>query len=315
MKDLWHCWNAGESRIFHLNFNNTIMKILKPAFDLNSVKIRISDLEETANRKNYKKLISYNSILSSIREVGIIQPLVVCISPNNGKYKILDGHVRFYALRELKQKYVYCIIANDNERYTFDAQINNLSTFQKAAMIAKAVKNRVSVKRIASALGISEKQILSDMNVTEGLDGKVVEILKTANVTSKSLRELKRVRNARQIQIAQMMKSSNNYSLTFVSSLVSASLPCDFHEGQRKTGKVRMDFSEIRTLEAASDSLEVRAKESLEKYHAQIFDLVTVIGFLRRLMEDDRINGYISRNFAGYYPELKKISENEDIMI
>ena len=47
----------------------------------------------------------------------------------------------------------------------------------------------------------------------------------------------------------------------------------------------------------------------------QIFDLVTVIGFLRRLMEDDRINGYISRNFAGYYPELKKISENEDIMI
>ena len=291
------------------------MKILKPAFDLNSVKIRISDLEETANRKNYKKLISYNSILSSIREVGIIQPLVVCISPNNGKYKILDGHVRFYTLRELKQKYVYCIIANDNERYTFDAQINNLSTFQKAAMIAKAVKNRVSVKRIASALGISEKQILSDMNVTEGLDGKVVEILKTANVTSKSLRELKRVRNARQIQIAQMMKSSNNYSFTFVSSLVSASLPCDFHEGQRKTGKVRMDFSEIRTLEAASDSLEVRAKESLEKYHAQIFDLVTVIGFLRRLMEDDRINGYISRNFAGYYPELKKISENEDIMI
>ena len=267
------------------------------------------------NRKNYKKLISYNSILSSIREVGIIQPLVVCVSPNSGKYKILDGHVRFYALRELKQKYVYCIIANDNERYTFDAQINNLNTFQKAAMIAKAVRNHVSVKRIASALGISEKQILSDMNVAEGLDGKVVEILKTANVTSKSLRELKRVRNARQIQIAQMMKSSNNYSFTFVSSLVSASLPCDFHEDQRKPGKTRMDFSEIRTLEMASDSLEKRAKESLEKYHAQIFDLVTIIGFLRRLMGDDRIKGYISRNFADYYPELKKISENEDMMI
>lgn len=278
---------------------------------MNSIRIKISDLEETVNRKNYKKLISYNSILSSIREVGIIQPLVVCVSPNSGKYKILDGHVRFYALRELKQKYVYCIIANDNERYTFDAQINNLNTFQKAAMIAKAVRNHVSVKRI----GISEKQILSDMNVAEGLDGKVVEILKTANVTSKSLRELKRVRNARQIQIAQMMKSSNNYSFTFVSSLVSASLPCDFHEDQRKPGKTRMDFSEIRTLEMASDSLEKRAKESLEKYHAQIFDLVTIIGFLRRLMGDDRIKGYISRNFADYYPELKKISENEDMMI
>lgn len=182
-------------------------------------------------------------------------------------------------------------------------------------MIARAVKNNVSVKRIASALGISEKQILSDMNVAQGLDGKVVEILKTANVTSKSLKELKKVRNVRQIQIAQMMRSTNNYSFSFVSSLVSASLPCDFHEVQKKPGKNRMDLSEIRTLEFASDSLEERAKESLEKYHEQIFDLVTVIGFLKRLMGDDRIKGYMCRNFALHYPELKKLSETENMRI
>lgn len=285
------------------------MKILKPAFDLNSIRINIEDLEETAHRKNYRNLVSYASILSSIREVGIIQPLVVCLSNKKGRYKILDGHIRFYALKELNQQYVYCIIANDDERYTFDAQINNLSTFQKAAMISKAVKSNVPLERIAAALAMSEKQILSDMNVTEGLDAKVVAILRTANVTANALKELRKVKNVRQIQIAQHMKAVHNFSFTFVSSLVSSSLPCHFVDPNQRTKNNRVDFTEITALEHESTSLEEQAQKSLEKYNQHIFELSIIIGFLKRLIANERINGYMMRNFSIHYDKLKKLSK------
>lgn len=301
------CLNARASSISPHSFNK--MKILKPAFDLNSIRINIENLEETAHRKNYRNLISYASILSSIREVGIIQPLVVCPSSKNGRYKILDGHIRFYALKELNQQYVYCIIANDDERYTFDAQINNLSTFQKAAMIAKAVKSNVPLERIAAALAMSEKQILSDMNVTEGLDAKVVGILRTANVTAKALKELRKVKNVRQIQIAQHMKAVHNFGFTFVSSLVASSLPCHFVDPNQQTKNNRVDFTEITALEHESNSLEEQAQESLEKYNHQIFELNIIIGFLKRLITNERINGYMMRNFSSHYGKLEKLSQ------
>lgn len=285
------------------------MKTLKPAFDLNSVKLHIDDLEETAHRKNYGRLISYASILSSISEVGLIQPLVVCPSTAKGKYRILDGHIRFYALKELNQQYVYCIVSNDDERYTFDAQINNLSTFQKAAMIAKAVKSNVPLERIATALAMSEKQILSDMNAAEGLDEKVVEILKTVNVTVKALKELRKVKSVRQIQIAQRMKALHNYSFTFVSSLVASSHSCQLVDPNQRTKNNKMDFAEIAALEHESTSLEEQAQESLEKYNHQIYELSIIIGFLKRLIANERVNGYMMRNFSGHYDKLEKLSK------
>ena len=62
----------------------------------------------------------YRQILSSVREVGIIEPLIVFPqNGNSGTYLLLDGHVRLQVLKDLGQTHAPCLIATDDEAYTY----------------------------------------------------------------------------------------------------------------------------------------------------------------------------------------------------
>lgn len=289
------------------------MKTLKPAFQLDSVRIPIHDLKETAPRKNFRTLSSYHVIVASIREMGIIQPIVVCPSINPGKYKILDGHLRVCALRELEQKYVYCIISTDDERYTFDAQINNLSTFQRANMIAKAVESGISLSKISLALGINENQLRSDMDVTEGLDQKVVDILKTVNVSKKALIALRKVKSVRQIEIAWRMVNMKKFSYSFVQSMIDSTADCLFVDQKKPKRTKDIDLNEIASMESEIKNLEANAREASEKYERQFYELSIVISFIGRLFSHKRIDEYIKQKFPETYEKFKQISAMKGI--
>lgn len=107
-----------------------------------------------------KQFIRYKTILASIKEVGVIEPLMVY--PQKGRrdqFLLMDGHLRYYALKELGIKDAECLITTEDESYTFNARINRLSPIQEHTMIMKAVKNGVTPKRIASALNLKLRDI------------------------------------------------------------------------------------------------------------------------------------------------------------
>ncbi len=74
----------------------------------------------------------YKQIVSSINEVGLIEPLSV-IQPDRKKpeYLVLDGHLRVLALKELGMSAGPCLLARDEEGYTYNHRINRLSTVQE----------------------------------------------------------------------------------------------------------------------------------------------------------------------------------------
>src|ERR1041385_4108738 len=99
------------------------------------------------------KVERYKTILMSIKAVGLIEPLV--IYPCQGKpdtYHLLDGHLRLLALKELGETAADCLVAHDDESYTYNARINRVSPIQEHRMIKKAIQNGVSPERIAIAL-------------------------------------------------------------------------------------------------------------------------------------------------------------------
>ena len=56
----------------------------------------------------------YRVVRASIRELGVIEPLVVC--PQEGasaRYRLIDGHLRHLVLRDLGETEVECIIAGE----------------------------------------------------------------------------------------------------------------------------------------------------------------------------------------------------------
>src|SRR5206468_12383428 len=91
-------------------------KRVRIGFDLQGVTIPIANLLPLKSLKSVKSSAKYQQVLSSIREVGIIEPLVVF--PQKGKpgvYLVVDGHVRLEAVKQLGHTETRCLITTDDE--------------------------------------------------------------------------------------------------------------------------------------------------------------------------------------------------------
>lgn len=92
----------------------------------------------------------YLQIRSSIKEVGLIEPLSVAPSlSQTGQHVLLDGHIRLIALRELGYAEVPCLIASDDEGYTYNNRLNRVTAIQEHHMIRYAIEQGVAPERLA----------------------------------------------------------------------------------------------------------------------------------------------------------------------
>ena len=123
--------------------------------------------------------VKYRRIAASIREVGIIEPLVVYPQKNgNGGYMLLDGHMRLDILKEAGQQSVDCLIALDDESFTYNHKVNRLSAIQEHFMLMQAVKNGVSEQSIAAALDVDVAKIREKKNLLVGICSEAVQLLR-----------------------------------------------------------------------------------------------------------------------------------------
>lgn len=87
----------------------------------------------------------FAQILSSIKAIGIVEAPAVAPDPKNaGKYFLLDGHLRVEALRQLEITTVECLVANDDETYTYNKRVNRLPPVQEHRMIVRAIERGVT---------------------------------------------------------------------------------------------------------------------------------------------------------------------------
>ena len=102
----------------------------------------------------------YVQIAASIAEVGIIEPPVVARSKDGSRmFLLLDGYIRVEILKDLGATSVTCLVAMDDEAFTFNKRISRLATVQEHKMILRAVERGVSVERIAKALEIGRAHV------------------------------------------------------------------------------------------------------------------------------------------------------------
>src|SRR5437763_12616906 len=126
-----------------------------PAFQFKTLNLRP---EQLIPRKHLSPTLKhspkYRQIKASLRAVGLIEPLVVFPKAND-QYLILDGHVRAAILTELAVPHILCLIATQEEAYTYNKRVNAINTVQEHQMILKALKSGVSEDRIAAALNVN----------------------------------------------------------------------------------------------------------------------------------------------------------------
>lgn len=111
------------------------------------MQVRIAWIAETPKRPPSRVRtpwsFKYKRIAQSVAKVGIIEPLVVVRSPGGGPYMLLDGHVRHAILRDLGERETRCLLASDDEAFTYNKRVNRLATIQEHYMIVWALERGV----------------------------------------------------------------------------------------------------------------------------------------------------------------------------
>ena len=86
--------------------------------------------------------------------------------------------------------------------------------------VLKAVRNGVRPERIAGALDLPVKKVIGLMTLLDGINEEAVELLRDKNISEKTIRLLKRVSGLRQIEIAELMESANNFTAGYAEALI-----------------------------------------------------------------------------------------------
>lgn len=180
----------------------------------------------------------FKTILSSIEEVGLIEPLTISkVDPRTGQHVLLDGHIRVLALRQLEFVDAPCFVALDDESYTYNNRINRLSTIQEHFMIRRAVDRGVTPERLAKALSVDVSHIVKKMNLLDGLCQEATELLKDQQFSPNLGAVLRKMKPTRQIECVELMLAANNITVAYCQALLAATPP-EMLVGEAKPKKI-----------------------------------------------------------------------------
>ncbi len=243
----------------------------------------------------------YKAVRSSIKEVGLIEPMVVYPQRGAaGKFIMLDGHLRLAVLLELGIKEALCLVATEQDAFTYNDKTNNLSVIQEHAMIERAITQGVSPEQIARALGGEPAKVKAGRNLLEGIHAEAIEILKDKPISSAALRLLKKVKAIRQIDMAQLMVSGGNFTWAYVEALIVGT-PTDqlVNDTIAEVGKGISEEEQAR-MRQETETLERDFRGIEDQFGENSLHLNTTQRHVKRLLDNPKVKKFI----ATRYPEL-----------
>ncbi|MBM4069891.1 MAG: chromosome partitioning protein ParB [Planctomycetes bacterium] len=248
-----------------------------------------------------RKTSKYQCIEASIRELGLIEPLVVFPQENSdGSFMLLDGHVRLMILKLLGIATAKCLISDDDEGFTYNHKVNRLSAIQEHFMILRAIKNGVTEDKIARALNVDVHSIRQKRDLLDGICPEAVQLLKEKRATALALREFRKVKPMRQIEISELMCAANNFSVGYAKCLVAATPAESLIDAERSKDIRGLTPEDISRMEHELESLGREFKLIEESHGKNTLNLVLVVGYLRKLLDNPRV----VRHLAGHHPEI-----------
>jgi len=256
----------------------------------------------------------YLRIKASMQEVGIIEPPVVFPQKGGkGVYMMLDGHVRLDIAKNLNLKNLFCLIATDDEAFTYNHKVNQLSPIQEHFMILRAIKNGVSEERIAKTLNVNIGTIKQKRDLLTDICPEAIELLRDRRASAGAIREMKRVKPMRQIEMAELMVASNNYTAAYAKCLVMASPPDQLLEPSQQMAPVGMKEHDVARLQSEMESMEREFKLVQEEYGQNMLNLVVVVGYVRSLLDNAAVVRFLSQAEPAMLGEFQKIMDLADM--
>ncbi len=261
-----------------------------------------------------RKSKKYHQILVSVQQVGIIEPLVVHQTKHKqDEYMLLDGHIRLEILKELSVETVDCLIALDDEAFTYNHKINRLSPIQEHFMIMKAIKSGVSENDIALALDIDVSKIQKKRDLLDGICAEAVQLMKGKRGNSGTFSQMRKAKPMRQIEMAELMCASNNFSVGYAKCLLVATPSSQLTDASVQKSIDGLSTIDVARMERETASLATDFKSIEETYGKNVLNLVIVVGYLKNLLNNGKVVQYLVQNYPEILKEFQKIIESRNL--
>ena len=281
------------------------------AFEAECVFVELADILPVKQlQERVKKTKKYAQISASIREVGIIEPPVVVRERHkNGKFLMLDGHLRIEVLKELGVEGVACLVATEDEAFTYNKRINRLATIQEHKMILIAIERGVPQERIAKALDINVSTIRQKRSLLEGICPETAELLKDKHCPLNTFQSLKKMRPMRQVEVADLMIAMDNYSVSYAKALLVATPQDQLVESEKPKSFKGISAEKIAQMENEMGNLQREIKLIEDSYGPDHLNLVLARGYLVTLLENQEVSRFLAQNHSEILGEFRRISE------
>lgn len=238
----------------------------------------------------------YIQIRASIEEVGLIEPLsVAAVDASSGQHLLLDGHVRLVALRDLGHQAAPCLIATDDETYTYNNRINRLSTIQEHIMIRRAVERGVPPERLAKALSVDVSQITKKVNLLDGICPEAIELFKDRQFSVELGRVIRKMKPTRQVECAELMVAANNMTVAYAEALLVATPSMSLVEGVRPRKIAGVTPDQMARIEREMANLQGQYRLVEHSYGQDVLNLVLARGYLTKLLGNSKVAKYIKQ--------------------
>ncbi|CAG9205163.1 RepB plasmid partition [Paraburkholderia caribensis] len=286
--------------------------LVKRGFDIDPVTLGLDRLHSPRplpdNAVTSRKFLQ---ILASIATVGLVEPIIV--TPDTGRndsYRILDGRLRVEALRRLSITEVTCLIAQDDEAYTYNKFINRLTPAQDARMIAKAIARGVPKDRIATALGVDVNTVRRRATMLDGVCPEAASLIADRSCPARTYETLRLMRPLRQIEAAELMCGQNNFSSTFAKAILAATPETQLVPHNRARDSRQSEAAaQLARLERELATLQTSIAQTDEQCGIDHLHLTVSAAYIARLMHNPSVVAWIEAHHPEFASELKAISD------
>jgi ParB-like chromosome segregation protein Spo0J len=245
----------------------------------------------------------YKAIACSIDEVGVIEPLVVYRNPDERRrYLLLDGSLKRDILLAKGEVEAECLLATDDEAFTYNKRVSRLAIVQEHFMILRAIERGLSEQRISKALNVDIAHIKRRRLMLRGICPQAVDLLRDKSVNPVTFDALRKMKPVRQAEACQLMVSASNYSSAYAKALLAATKDAERVKPARPAQPTVVTSADLALMERELKDVQKSMKAVEASYGRDMLDLVIAARYVTRLLANGKISKYLDDN----HPELAK---------
>jgi hypothetical protein len=209
-------------------------------------------------------------------------------------------------MKSLGFKEAKCLLATDDEAYTYNRHVNHIPAIAQHFMLLEALKTGLTEERIAAALDVSLESIRVKRDLLNGICSEVVQILMNKQVSPQVFSILRKMKPVRQIEAAEHLVAGGTYTVPFAKALLAVTKPEMLGEKAASSKRMQATSAAARSMLEEENEFILRDLKSVEEsYGTDVLTLTVSYGYVDRLLKNAKIERYLTRHHTDILQAMK----------